>query len=59
MRDAMTARAPWDVHALRGDRSAFPHHSTVDQLYTDQKSELPGARARAAGRAMKAMKCGV
>ncbi len=35
----MTASSPYDVQAFRLSDPAFPHHSTVDQLYTDQKFE--------------------
>jgi hypothetical protein len=35
----MTADLPWDVHAFRQKDDAFPHHSTLDQLFTDQKFE--------------------
>jgi hypothetical protein len=31
--------APWDVHAYHAADPNFPHNSTVDQLYTDQKFE--------------------
>jgi hypothetical protein len=31
--------APWDVHAYHEVDPKFPHNSTVDQLYTDQKFE--------------------
>jgi prepilin signal peptidase PulO-like enzyme (type II secretory pathway) len=47
VRNVLTARAdppdppdaPWDVHAYHGVDPNFPHNSTVDQLYTDQKFE--------------------
>ena len=35
----MTGDLPWDVHAFRERDEAFPHHSTLDQLFTDQKFE--------------------
>ncbi len=35
----MTAKLPWDVHALKQEDPEFPHHSTLDQLFTDQKFE--------------------
>jgi hypothetical protein len=31
--------APWDVHAYHAVDPNFPHNSTADQLYTDQKFE--------------------
>jgi hypothetical protein len=39
VRTLVTADAPYDVQAFRINDPAFPHHSTLDQLYTDQKSE--------------------
>jgi hypothetical protein len=38
-RCVMTADAPWDVVAHHREDPSFPHNSTVDQLYTDQKFE--------------------
>jgi hypothetical protein len=35
----MTSDLPWDVHAFKQKDGAFPHHSTLDQLFTDQKFE--------------------
>ena len=35
----MTADLPWDIHAFKQEDEAFPHHSTLDQLFTDQKFE--------------------
>jgi hypothetical protein len=35
----MTAGLPWDVQAFKRKDDVFPHHSTVDQLFTDQKFE--------------------
>jgi hypothetical protein len=35
----VTPSAPQDVQTFRMHDSAFPHHSTFDQLYTDQKFE--------------------
>ena len=35
----MTSELPWDVHAFKQLDKVFPHHSTVDQLFTDQKFE--------------------
>jgi MFS family permease len=34
-----TENLPWDVRALKGEDNRFPHHSTLDQLFTDQKFE--------------------
>jgi hypothetical protein len=51
-----TENLPWDVRALKEEDDRFPHHSTLDQLFTDQKFEAYrmlgycGAKA-----AMKAM----
>jgi Patatin-like phospholipase len=51
-RNVMTAGAPWDVQARHLEDPTFPHDSTTDQLYTDQKfesyralGELAGAKA--------------
>jgi Patatin-like phospholipase len=38
-RNVMTAKAPWDVRAYHLRDPAFPHNTTVDQFYTDQKFE--------------------
>jgi hypothetical protein len=38
-RTVVTAEAPYDVQAFRIRDEAFPHHSTLDQLYTDEKFE--------------------
>jgi hypothetical protein len=35
----MTSGLPWDIHALKAEDDAFPRHSTMDQLFTDQKFE--------------------
>jgi hypothetical protein len=52
----ITADTPWDVHAFRETDAAFPHHSTVDQLFTDQKFEAYRVLGRhAAFRAMETM----
>jgi hypothetical protein len=52
----MTADLPWDVHAYRAKDDVFPHHSTVDQFFTDQKFEAYRILGRHAGaQAMKAM----
>jgi hypothetical protein len=52
VRNAMTPSAPWDAQAHQRSDPRFPHNSTVDQLYTDQKfeayrvlGERAGARA--------------
>jgi hypothetical protein len=34
-----TENLPWDVRALKEEDGRFPHHSTLDQLFTDQKFE--------------------
>jgi hypothetical protein len=34
-----TGNLPWDVRALKEEDNRFPHHSTMDQLFTDQKFE--------------------
>ena len=39
VRTVVTAGAPFDVQAFRVNDPAFPHNSTLDQLYTDQKFE--------------------
>lgn len=39
VRTVVTEDAPYDVQAFRLNDKAFPHHSTLDQLYTDQKFE--------------------
>jgi len=38
-RCVLTEKAPWDVVAHQRLDPSFPHNSTVDQLYTDQKFE--------------------
>lgn len=38
-RNVMSPGAPWDVRAHHISDPSFPHNSTVDQLYTDQKFE--------------------
>jgi len=38
-RNVLTARAPWDAQAYHKIDPNFPHNSTSDQLYTDQKFE--------------------
>ncbi len=49
-RNVMTAGAPWDVRAHHDVDPSFPHDSTVDQLYTDQKFESYRALGAQAGR---------
>jgi hypothetical protein len=39
VRSVVTRSAPYDVQAFRINDALFPHHPTVDQLYTDQKFE--------------------
>ena len=48
-RTVMTADAPWDVHAYHEADHTFPHDSTADQLYTDQKFEAYRALGECAG----------
>ncbi|HLM84581.1 MAG TPA: patatin-like phospholipase family protein [Solirubrobacteraceae bacterium] len=48
-RNVMTAQAPWDVKAHHRSQPAFPHDSTIDQLYTDQKFESYRALGQLAG----------
>jgi hypothetical protein len=56
----MTRKLPWDVHAFKKQDESFPHHSTLDQLFTDQKFEAYRVLGEYAGRsAMKAMDAGV
>lgn len=50
VRNSMTEKAPWDARAHQRTDPRFPHNSTIDQLYTDQKFEayrVLGARAGA------------
>jgi rhodanese-related sulfurtransferase len=46
----MSPGGPWDVRAHQLDDPTFPHDSTVDQLYTDQKFESYRALGAEAGR---------
>ena len=48
-RTVMTKDLPWDVRAFREVDPVFPHHSTVDQLFTDQKFEAYRALGHVAG----------
>jgi hypothetical protein len=55
-RTVMTEGVPWDVHAYHEADPTFPHHSTADQLYTDQKFEAYRELGWSAGhRAVKLM----
>jgi hypothetical protein len=55
-RTAMTPDLPWDVQAFRRHDPSFPHHSTLDQLFTDQKFEAYRVLGFTAGNAaMQAM----
>jgi hypothetical protein len=47
--NVMTAAAPWDVKAHHRADPKFPHDSTMDQLYTDQKFESYRALGQLAG----------
>jgi hypothetical protein len=38
-RAAVTAQAPFDVRAFQAKDRRFPHHSTLDQLFDDEKFE--------------------
>jgi hypothetical protein len=51
---AVTEDSPWDVRAFRQKDPKFPNHSTVDQLFTDQKFE--SYRALGAHQAIRALK---
>jgi hypothetical protein len=48
-RTVVTARVPWDVHAYHEGDPTFPHTSTANQLYTDQKFEAYRALGVCAG----------
>lgn len=50
-RTVMTEDLPFDVHAFHADDADFPHHSTADQLYTDEKFEAYRELGAHAGRA--------
>ncbi len=49
-RSVVTRDAPYDVQAFRIRDDRFPHHSTVDQLYTDEKFEAYRELGAQAGR---------
>jgi hypothetical protein len=54
-RNVLTPASPWDVRAYHQAEPSFPHNSTADQLYTDQKFEgyrVLGERAGAAAYAL-------
>jgi hypothetical protein len=52
-RAAVTAQAPFDVRAFQAKDRRFPHHSTFDQLFDDEKFESYRALgAHTAGRAV-------
>ncbi|MEA2361318.1 MAG: hypothetical protein QOD71_463 [Thermoleophilaceae bacterium] len=50
-RNVVTKDAAYDVQALRLRDPRFPHHSTLDQLYTDEKFEAYRELGAHAGRA--------
>ncbi|HEV2058614.1 MAG TPA: hypothetical protein VGR11_04600 [Solirubrobacteraceae bacterium] len=55
----LTPGMPWDVRAYKEADPVFPHHSTGDQLYTDQRFEAYRALGEHAGeRARQAMRTG-
>lgn len=55
-RCVLTEDAPWDVRAHHKQDPSFPHNSTADQLYTDQKFESYRALGEfVAGNAIKRM----
>ncbi|MDQ3723574.1 MAG: hypothetical protein M3376_11060 [Actinomycetota bacterium] len=55
----LTHKVPWDVRAYKEADPVFPHHSTGDQLYTDQRFEAYRALGEHAGeRARAAMRTG-
>jgi len=55
-RNVLTAHAPWDARAYHKIDPNFPHNSTSDQLYTDQKFEAYRILGElAARRAVEAM----
>ncbi|MGH2839892.1 MAG: patatin-like phospholipase family protein [Solirubrobacteraceae bacterium] len=53
-RNVVAPGTPWDVQAHQRKDAAFPHDSTADQLYTDQKFEAYRVLGERAG--MKALK---
>ena len=54
-RTVMTETVPLDVTAYHEADPKFPHHSTADQLYTDQKFEAYRALGVSAGHHAAAM----
>lgn len=50
-RTVMTEDLPFDVRAFHAHDADFPHHSTSDQLYTDEKFEAYRELGAHAGRA--------
>ena len=55
----LTPHVPWDVRAYKEADPIFPHHSTGDQLYTDQRFEAYRALGEYAGeKAREAMRTG-
>ena len=55
----LTPHVPWDVRAYKEADPVFPHHSTGDQLYTDQRFEAYRALGEYAGeQAREAMRTG-
>jgi hypothetical protein len=56
VRNTITAGVPWDAKAYHRADPRFPHNSTVDQFYTDQKFEAYRVLGATAGRqAVRAM----
>jgi rhodanese-related sulfurtransferase len=56
-RNVMPPDGPWDVRAYQLEDPAFPHNSTADQLYTDQRFEAYRALGTAAAtRAVERMR---
>src|SRR5689334_10921362 len=53
---AITERLPWDVQALKESDPSFPHTSTVNEFFTDQRFEAYRTLGRYAARsAIEAM----
>jgi hypothetical protein len=49
-RNVLTAEAPWDARAYHKIDPSFPHNTTADQLYTDQKFEAYRVLGELAGK---------
>jgi hypothetical protein len=49
-RNVLTAEAPWDARAYHKVDPSFPHNTTADQLYTDQKFEAYRVLGELAGK---------